>query len=146
VLPNLRKSVAGADDKTGERFDFAGRLSRSVFDEIGIPRDADVYLCGPSHFMSDMKETLAAFGVAPRQIHAEIFSGDNSKIPGGIRATHKAPHLSADDDKTGPLVSFARSGIRRTLERLKISKHFGVGRSVRRPRPLVLPYRGLSQL
>ena len=115
TLPNARAYVCysrpGADDKTGEHFDFAGRLSRSVFDEIGIPRDADVYLCGPSQFMADMKETLAAFGVALQQIHAEIFSGDNSKTPGGIRATHEAPHLPADEDNTGPLVSFARSGI-----------------------------------
>jgi ferredoxin-NADP reductase len=114
-LPNARAHVCysrpGADDKMGEHFDCAGRLSRSVFDEIGIPRDADVYLCGPSHFMADTKETLAAFGVAPQRIHAEIFSGDNSKTPGGIRATHKAPHPPADEDNTGPLVSFARSGI-----------------------------------
>ena len=114
-LPNARAHVCysrpGADDKTGEHFDSAGRLSRFVFDEIGIPRDADVYLCGPSQFMADMKETLAAFGVAPQRIHAEIFSGDNSKTPGGIRATHKAPHPPADEDNTGPLVSFARSGI-----------------------------------
>jgi ferredoxin-NADP reductase/MOSC domain-containing protein YiiM len=114
-LPNAREHVCysrpSADDKTGEHFDSAGRLSRSVFDEIGIPRDADVYLCGPSLFMADMKETVAAFGVAPQQIHAEIFSGDNSKTPGGIRATHKTPHLPADQDNTGPRVSFARSGI-----------------------------------
>ena len=114
-LPNARAYVCysrpGADDQTGEHFDFAGHLSRSVFDEIGISRDADFYLCGPSQFLADMKETLAAFGVAPQQIHAEIFSGDNSKIPGGIHATHKAPHLPADEDNTGPLVSFARSGI-----------------------------------
>ena len=114
-LPNAQSYVCysrpGADDKIGENFDFAGRLSRSLFDEISIPRDADVYLCGPSQFMADMKGTLAALGVAPQRIHAEIFNGDNSKTPGGIRATHKAPHLPADEDTTGPLVSFARSGI-----------------------------------
>jgi ferredoxin-NADP reductase/MOSC domain-containing protein YiiM len=114
-LPNAHAYVCysrpGANDKMGEHFDFAGRLSRSLFYEIGVPRDADAYLCGPSQFMADMKETLAAFGIAPQRIHAEIFSGDNSKTPGGIRATHKAPHLPADEDNTGPLVSFARSGI-----------------------------------
>jgi ferredoxin-NADP reductase/MOSC domain-containing protein YiiM len=114
-LRNARARVCysrpGADDKMGEHFDRAGRLSRSDFDEIGIPRDADVYLCGPSQFMADMKKALAAFGVAPQRIHAEIFSGDNSKTPGGILATYKAPHLPTDEDNTGPLVSFARSGI-----------------------------------
>ncbi len=122
-LPNAQAYVCysrpGAHDKIGEHFDFAGRISRSVFDEIEIPQDADAYLCGPSQFMAVMKETLAAFGIAPQRIHAEIFSGDNSKTPGGIRATHKAPHPPADEDNTGPLVSFARSGIAARWNALK---------------------------
>src|SRR5438067_2291537 len=47
-------------DKLGEDFDAAGHLSRSVFDEVGIPREAGVYLCGPVRFMAEMKEALAA--------------------------------------------------------------------------------------
>src|SRR6266436_4789006 len=62
-------------DKVGEDFDATGHLSRSVFDEVGFPREADVYLCGPTRFMSDMKETLATLGVAPQRIHIEIFNG-----------------------------------------------------------------------
>jgi len=53
-------SRPGSRDKIGEDFNAAGHLSRSVFDEVGIPRDADVYLCGPTRFMADMKEALAA--------------------------------------------------------------------------------------
>ena len=50
------------DDTMGEDFDAAGHLSRSVFDEVGVPREADVYLCGPTRFMADMKEALASLG------------------------------------------------------------------------------------
>ena len=32
--------------------------------------------------MADMKEALAALGVAPRRIHAEIFNGGESMTPG----------------------------------------------------------------
>src|SRR6478736_287804 len=35
-------------DRMGEDFDAAGRLSRADLGEIGIPREADVYLCGPN--------------------------------------------------------------------------------------------------
>jgi len=98
-------------DKMGEDFDATGRLSRSVFDRAGVPRDADVYLCGPNRFMADMKEALATLGVAPEQIHAEIFNGSESMTPGVVGATTRAPHLPKDDADTGPLVSFARSGI-----------------------------------
>ena len=62
-------SKPNSHDKMGEDFDATGHLSRSVFDEVGIPRKADVYLCGPTRFMADMNEALAASGVAPERIH-----------------------------------------------------------------------------
>jgi ferredoxin-NADP reductase/MOSC domain-containing protein YiiM/ferredoxin len=97
-------------DKMGEDFDATGRLSRSVFDGIGIPKEADVYLCGPTRFMADMKEALAAF-VPPRRIHVEIFNGGESRTPGITGAAARAPHLPEHDADTGVLVSFARSGV-----------------------------------
>jgi len=98
-------------DKTGEDFDATGRFSRSVFDELRLPRDADVYLCGPTQFMADMKEALAASGVAPERVHIEIFNGGESRTPGVVGAVTRAPHPPSDEVNTGPLVSFARSGI-----------------------------------
>ena len=98
-------------DKIGQDFNAVGRLSRSVLDAVNIPRDADVYLCGPTHFMAEMKEALAASGVASQRIHVEIFNGSESITPGVVGAVTRAPHLPKDDDDTGPLVSFARSGI-----------------------------------
>jgi len=98
-------------DRMSEDFDAAGRLSRAALDEVGIPREADVYLCGPTRFMSDMKETLATSGIAPERIHVEIFNGGESLTPGIVGAPTRAPHLPKDDANTGPLVSFARSGI-----------------------------------
>ena len=98
-------------DKLGEDFDAAGHLSRSVFKEAGIPREADVYLCGPTGFMADMKGALAAYGVSPERIHSEIFSGSEPMSPGVVRAATRNPHVPENDADTGPLVSFARSGI-----------------------------------
>jgi ferredoxin-NADP reductase/MOSC domain-containing protein YiiM len=115
ALTNGRSHVCyskpGSSDKIGEDFDASGHLSRSVFDEVGVPRDADVYLCGPTRFMTDMKEALATVGVAPRRIHVEIFNGSESMTPGVVGATTRRPHPPKDDANTGPLVSFARSGI-----------------------------------
>jgi ferredoxin-NADP reductase/MOSC domain-containing protein YiiM/ferredoxin len=115
ALPHGRSFVCyskpGSGDRKGEDFDATGRLSRSVFAEVGIPREADVYLCGPDRFMADMKEALAGFGVAPRRIFAEIFSGGEARNPGIVGASARTPHLPEGDVGTGPLVSFARSGI-----------------------------------
>ena len=115
LLPRGRAYVCysrpGALDKLGEDFDAAGHLSRSTFDEVGLPRDGDAFLCGPTRFMGEMKEALGAFGVAPGRIHLELFNGGESITPGVVSAPRRAPHLPEGDADTGPLVSFARSGI-----------------------------------
>ncbi|MDR6478150.1 MOSC domain-containing protein YiiM/ferredoxin-NADP reductase/ferredoxin [Burkholderia sp. OAS925] len=108
---HVRYSRPGLGDRMGEDFDATGRLSRAVLDEVGVPRDADFYLCGPTVFMADMKEALAAFGVPPERTHVEIFNGGESMTPGIAGVPTRVPHLPEDAVNTGPLVSFARSGI-----------------------------------
>jgi MOSC domain-containing protein YiiM/ferredoxin-NADP reductase/ferredoxin len=104
-------SKPGARDQMGEDFNAIGHLSRSVFDEVGLPREADVYLCGPGRFMADMEQALIAAGVGRERIHVEIFNGGESMTPGIVSAPTRAPHVPKDDTNTGPLVSFARSGV-----------------------------------
>jgi ferredoxin-NADP reductase/MOSC domain-containing protein YiiM len=104
-------SRPGPRDKMGEDFDATGHLSRSVLVEVGIQPDADVYLCGPTRFMADMKQALAALDVAPERVHVEIFNGSETRTPGIVGAATRVPHVPKDDANTGPLVSFARSGI-----------------------------------
>jgi ferredoxin-NADP reductase/ferredoxin len=115
ALPNSHRYVCYSrqswDDKMTGDFAATGHLTRSVFDAIGVPRDADVYICGPAHFMEDMKAALATIGVAQERIHVELFNGSESMTPGVVGAAKPAPHVLKDDADTGLLVSFARSGI-----------------------------------
>jgi ferredoxin-NADP reductase len=115
ALPNGRSYVCytkpDANDKTGEDFQAAGRLSRSVLNELGLPHDADIYLCGLNQFMTDMKEAAVALGAAAERIYMEIFNGGESLTPGVVGATTRAPHPPSGEAGAGPLVSFARSGI-----------------------------------
>jgi hypothetical protein len=104
-------SRPGADDTMTRDFDAAGHLSPSVFDAVNVPRDADVYICGPTRFIGDMEEAIATRGVPPEQVHVELFNGSESMTPGVVGAATRAPHLPEDDAETGPVVSFARSGI-----------------------------------
>jgi ferredoxin-NADP reductase/MOSC domain-containing protein YiiM len=104
-------SRPGVNDTRGEDFDAAGRLSRAVLAEVGVAAESDVYLCGPVRFMAEMRAALATFGIAPTRIHAESFNGGESMTPGVVGATKRAPHPPKDDVDTGPLVSFARSGV-----------------------------------
>src|SRR5215469_5959121 len=98
-------------DTLGKDYNASGRLAEPVLAQLSLPREADVYLCGPSRFMADMKEALQTLGVAPERIHRELFNGGESLTPGIVNAATATPHLPAGDTNTGPLVSFARSGI-----------------------------------
>jgi len=104
-------SRPGDADRPGADFDVEGHISSAVFEKVGLAPEADVYLCGPSRFMADMKAALAQHGVRPERIHVEIFSGGESSTPGVAGAAPKTPHPLKDDRETGPLVSFTRSGV-----------------------------------
>jgi ferredoxin-NADP reductase/MOSC domain-containing protein YiiM len=98
-------------DKPGQDYDAEGRLDPSALGALGVPRDADFYLCGPPRFMEEMTAGLATWGVSAAQVHEEIFAGIAASNPGIVGRGQPAPHLPGDDPKTGPLVSFARSGV-----------------------------------
>ena len=61
--------------------------------------------------MAEMKEALIAAGLAMHRIHVELFNGSESMEPGVVSTGVRTPQLPKDDADTGPLVSFARSGI-----------------------------------
>ena len=132
-------------DKMGEDFDGSGHLSPAVFNEVRVPREADVYICGPTRFMVDMKEALATVGVAPERIQVELFNGSEFDDPGcgprseasGACTPGRRRHRSAG------VVRAQRH--RRALEAF-LPEHFGAGRGVRRSGPLVVPDGCLSQL
>jgi ferredoxin-NADP reductase len=115
ALPRGRSYVCYSSprpcDRIGTSFHAVGHLSRAVLQQVGFPAGADVYLCGPSRFMADMKETLASLGVASARIHTEIFNGSEPINPGVVGSTARSPHTPPGVAATGPRVSFARSGL-----------------------------------
>ena len=79
--------------------------------KLDLPRNGDFYICGPSMFMSDLTAGLASLGVAPTQIHTELFGAGPSITPGIAASPRRQPHQPAGLAGMGPLVSFARSGV-----------------------------------
>jgi ferredoxin-NADP reductase/MOSC domain-containing protein YiiM len=108
---HIRYSAPGPGDRLGVDFDAPGRLGAPVLDELDVPRDADFYLCGPAAFMADLSAGLAGWGVSSNRIHTEIFGAGPSRTPGVAAAPQKPPHLPIGPAGSGPLVSFARSGL-----------------------------------
>jgi ferredoxin-NADP reductase/MOSC domain-containing protein YiiM len=108
---HIRYSAPDPEDRPGVDFDARGRLDKRVLQELGVPRNAGFYICGPSAFISDLTAGLAAWGIAKGQIHTELFGAGPSSTPGVASSPHGPPHLPAGPTGTGPLISFARSGL-----------------------------------
>ena len=108
---HLWYSRPDAEDRAGQDYDTIGRLGVESLEELGVPSEGDFYLCGPPSFLADLRTGLAARGVAPERIHSELFSGGPSLTPGVVGAAARPPHPPAGPQGTGPLVSFARSGL-----------------------------------
>jgi ferredoxin-NADP reductase/MOSC domain-containing protein YiiM len=107
----IHYSRPGPADRVGVDFDAPGHLGVAVMDKLGVPRDADFYLCGPAGFLRDLSAGLAAWGVAADRMHTEIFGPGPSRTPGVTDVPRRAPHVPAGTAGPGPRVSFARSGL-----------------------------------
>jgi ferredoxin-NADP reductase/ferredoxin len=104
-------SMPGPEDRLGFDFDATGRLGVPVLEELGVPRDADFYLCGPAAFLHDLGAGLAAWGVGATHIHKEIFGPQESMTPGIPAGPARPVHAPVGLAGQGPQVSFARSGL-----------------------------------
>jgi ferredoxin-NADP reductase/MOSC domain-containing protein YiiM len=113
-LPNSQSRVfysqPAASDRLGVDYTEQGRLSAEAISRVGLPRDADAYLCGPATFMNDLSAALATDGLDPAHVHMETFGATAALTP-GIAAASVPPHLPTGPPGPGPAVSFARSGI-----------------------------------
>ncbi|TPG28131.1 MOSC domain-containing protein [Mycolicibacterium hodleri] len=97
-------------DRRGIDFTEQGRLSPEALRGLGLPRDADAYLCGPTAFMSELGAGLVTYGLDPARVHTELFGAAAALTP-GIAATSIPPHPPVGLPGPGPAVQFARSGL-----------------------------------
>src|SRR5262249_25130001 len=90
AMPNAHSHIwysrPATTDRQGRDYDAVGRLSVGAFAELGVPRNADAYLCGPTGFMEEVSAALVAFGVDRGRIRAEIFGTGPSLTPGVVSA------------------------------------------------------------
>jgi ferredoxin-NADP reductase/MOSC domain-containing protein YiiM len=89
----------------------AGRLTAEVLAGLGLPSDAQAYVCGPEVFMDDVVSALADVGLGPDRIHTERFGSRAPINPGVVAAVAPPPHQPPGPPGSGPGVTFARSGL-----------------------------------
>ena len=108
---HIRYSSPDPEDRPDMDFDARGHLDMQAIGSLNLPRDCEVYICGPSSFMSDLSPGLAALGIAPDRIHTEMFGAGPSMTPGMAASPRRPPHLPPGPPGSGPQVSFARTGL-----------------------------------
>lgn len=115
TLPHSRSYTAYSQpdlqDRLGEDYDGASRLSVALLARLGVPQNADFYLCGPPLFLSDFTAGLKSQGVPAGRLHIEVFGPEGSLTPGIAAHQKRPPHLPPGHTGPGPLITFVRSGI-----------------------------------
>lgn len=87
------------------------RMSAAALAEVGVPRDAEAYLCGPTDFMATLGAGLVDYGLDGTRVHSETFGAAAALAPGIVGAPAGDPHPPVGPPGSGPRVSFARSGL-----------------------------------
>ena len=98
-------------DRLGEDFDRPGHLSVPLLHELGIPQNADFYLCGPPRFLADFQKGLAAWGIPWPRVHVEVFGPTSTLTPGISSVAAALPHRPDGPAGGGPMVAFSRSNL-----------------------------------
>jgi ferredoxin-NADP reductase len=139
---HIRYSSPGAQDRLGVDFDAPGRLDMRVLQELGVPHNSNVYICGPAAFMGDLVAGLAAWGIGGSRIHSEFFGPGPPITPGLAAKPRSPPHVLPGSPGEGPLVSFARSGSMSA----EVPEPARACRSLRRTSAMVVSNGGLPYL
>jgi ferredoxin-NADP reductase len=103
-------SKPDATDQLGRDFNIQGHWDLARLEKLAIPVEADFYVCGPTAFLKDMNRDLTSLGISQDAIHQEVFGPADSIEPGVTKVEVRPPH-SPVPLGTGPIVSFARSGV-----------------------------------
>jgi ferredoxin len=88
-----------------------GRLTPDALTRLGVPAEASAYFCGPASFMTGLRDALAAIGLPAGQIRIELFGALDAINPGLSGQVRRPPHAPDGPPGSGPVVTFARSGL-----------------------------------
>ena len=92
-------------DKLGRDYDFAGRVTVELLNQVLPSRNYDYYMCGPQGFMDALASGLERHAVPKRRIYREAFG-----IPKKLVRPHRRGAEDTAPTPDGPEIKFSRSG------------------------------------
>ncbi|MEV6635959.1 MOSC and FAD-binding oxidoreductase domain-containing protein [Actinoplanes sp. NPDC051470] len=111
ALPNAHAHVFLSRPRPDDVYDSAGHLSGAVLRTLGLPSDAEAYVCGPAAFQTVVLAALTEAGVPAGRVHTEIFGAQPGLTPGIRAKPGRPPHAPEGATGDGPAVSFVRSDL-----------------------------------
>ena len=93
------------DDKPGRDYDFAGRVTVDLLNQVLPARNYDYYMCGPQGFMDALATGLERKAVPKQRIHGEAFG-----VPKKLVRPHRRGAKETAPAPDGPTIKFSRSG------------------------------------
>jgi ferredoxin-NADP reductase/MOSC domain-containing protein YiiM len=115
TLPVAREhifySTLAEGKSSGQPHITTGRMTAARLAALGIPLTATAYVCGPAAFMTTISEALTGLGIPAGRVRTELFGAMAAVNPGVTARDRPAPHQPPGPPGTGPLVTFARSGL-----------------------------------
>ena len=109
---NLKLVVCYSDprpqDRLGEDYQYAGRVSVELFKKVLGVNNFDFYICGPPPMMESLTRDLGAWGVPEERIHFEAFG------PASVKKVAQATQAPAVLPEGGYEIHFTRSNKRLT--------------------------------
>ena len=115
-LPHAQSYVAysqpEATDRLGTDFDAIGRLTVAALENLGVPLEADFYVCGPRTFLEEFAAGLGDLGRGHSlRAHGDLQFRNRHHAGCEQSAAPPAPHAPLGSPGKGPRVSFARAGL-----------------------------------
>jgi len=114
-LPDAHAQICYSAPSPSDRLDepdvIEGHVTGDVVARLGVPVDAELYVCGPERFMAELSTALTALGFDPTRLKTETFGTLGAITPGLVAAPDGPPRLPDGPAGTGPAVTFARSGL-----------------------------------
>ncbi len=107
----VRYSRPLPEDKPGLHFDAPGHLDMAALEHLGVSREADFYLCGPTAFSARLYCGSCQLGCGFRSGSHRSLRAGRIETVGIVQAPARSPHPPPGAAGKGPRVSFARSGI-----------------------------------
>lgn len=92
-------------DELGRDYDFAGRVTVELLEQVLPSHEYDYYMCGPQGFMDALATGLECQSVPKQRIHLEAFG-----VPKKLVRPHRRNAESTAPEPSGPAIKFVRSG------------------------------------